>query len=120
MEVLLLEAHLEVLVVVHLEDLVVDQAIPLIHQAVLVEARVEVHKEDLEEVMVVPVVREKEENLALWKKQFPVYQEMTILSLVRYQIHHSFVMAKLMEVIMLIPKLSVKPFTFVQMMEMVV
>lgn len=123
-EVLLREAHLEVLVVVHLEDLledqVVDQAIPSIHQVVLVEAQVEVHKEDLEEVMLVPVVREKEENLAPWKKPFPVYQEMTIPSLPRYQIHHSFVMAKLMEVIMLIPKLSVKPFTFVQMMEMVV
>lgn len=119
-EVLLLEAHLEFSVVVHLEDLVVDQAIPLIHQAVLVEARAEVHKEDLEEVMVVPVVGEKEENLAPWKKQFPECQEMIIPSLLRYQKHHSFVMAKPMEVIMLIPKLSVKPFTFVQMMEMVV
>lgn len=50
-EVLLLEAHLVVSVVVHLEDLledlVADQAIPSIHQVVLVEARVEVHKEDL-------------------------------------------------------------------------
>lgn len=51
--------------VVHLEDLmeglVADQAIPSIHQVVLVEAQVEVHKEDLEEVL---VVREKEENQA--------------------------------------------------------
>lgn len=121
-EVLLLEAHLEVSVVVHLEDLledqVVDQAIPSIHQVVLVEAQVEVHKEDLEGEMVVPVVREKEENLAPWRKPFPVYQEMTIPYFLRYQIHHSFVMAKPMEVITRILKQSVKPFIFVQMMEM--
>lgn len=121
-EVLLLEAHLEVLVVVHLEDLledqVVDQAIPSIHQVVLVEAQVEVHKEDLEGEMVVPVAREKEENLAPWRKPFPVYQEMTIPYFLRYQIHHFFVMAKPMEVIMRILKQSVKPFIFVQMMEM--
>jgi len=121
-EVLLLEAHLEVSVVVHLEDLledqVVDQAIPSIHQVVSVEAQVEVHKEDLEGEMVVPVVREKEENLAPWRKPFPVYQEMTIPYFLRYQIHHSFVMAKPMEVITRILKQSVKPFIFVQMMEM--
>lgn len=121
-EVLLLEAHLEVSVVVHLEDLledqVLDQAIPSIHQVVLVEAQVEVHKEDLEGEMVVPVVREKEENLAPWRKPFPVYQEMTIPYFLRYQTHHSFVMAKPMEVITRILKLSVKPFIFVQMMEM--
>ena len=68
-EVLLLEAQLVVSVLVHLEDLmeglVADQAIPSIHQVVLVEAQVEGHREDLEEVVGVLVVREKEENQAL-------------------------------------------------------
>lgn len=123
-EVLLLEAQLVVSVLVHLEDLmeglVADQAIPSIHQVVLVEAQVEGHREDLEEVMGVPVVREMEENQAPWKKPFLAYQEMTILSFLRYQRHPSFVMVKQMGVIMPIQKLSVKHFTFVQMMEMVV
>jgi len=120
-EVLQMEAHQVVLVVVHLEDPQGDQAIPSIRQVGLVVAQEEVHKEDLEEVTeAMGVVKEMEVNLALWKKQFQVYQVMTILSLLKFRKHPFFVTDKPMEVIMLIPKLSAKHSIFVLMMEMVV
>ena len=57
--------------------------------------------------------------LVHWKKQFLVFQEMTIPYLLKYLKHPSCVMAKLMVVTMLIQKLSARLSTSVPTMEMV-
>jgi len=116
-EVLLPEAHREVLGVVHQEDLVL-RAIPLIHPVDLAVDQEAAHKVDLVEEMV--EAKEMEANQTPWKKLYLEYQEMTILYFLKYQRHPLFVMGLQMEDIMLILKLSAKHSTFVPMMEMVV
>ena len=97
------------LVVVHLED-----------QEDLVEV-----EGVSEEALVVDLAEVKEglrirlvELAVPWKKLFQVLLGKTILYLQMYLIHHSCVMAKLKVVTMLIQKLSVKHFTFVEVMGM--
>jgi len=122
-EVLLLEAHQEVLELVLMEDLqdlqdLQDLAIHSIHQVGLEEEPVATHKVDLAEEMV--ETKEKEANQAPWKKPFLEFQGMTTQYLQKFQKHLLFVMDKQMEVIMQIQKLNAKHFIFVPMMEMVV
>ena len=59
-----------------------------------------------------------EEVLVLWRRQFQVFQETTILYLLKCLRHLSCVMVKQMVVTMLIQKLSVKHSISVPMMEM--
>ena len=115
------------------EDLVVD--LELVEVAdlvlvgevdlVLVEEEVVVWGEAVEEVLLVALlVQVMLEELVvlvvqdLWRKQSLVYQETIIQSLVMYQRPPSFVMVKLMEVIMLTQRQSVKHSISVPMMEM--
>ena len=120
MEVLLLEAHQEILEVVLLEDLqdLQDQAIHSIHQVGLEEDQEATHKVYLVGKMV--EAKEMEANQAPWKKLFLEYQGMITQYLQKFQKHHFFVMGKQMVGIMLIQKLNAKHFIFVPMMEMVV
>jgi len=112
------EAHQEVTMVVHLEDLAVLQVETLILQVALGEVLEEAHKVVLEEMVVVMV--EVEVNQVPLRMLFQGYQVMTTQSLQKYPKHLSFVTVKLMEVIMQTQKQSAKHSTFVQVMEMVV
>merc|ERR1712215_111203 len=61
---------------------------------------------------------QQEEEVDLWKKQSPEFQEMIIPFLLMSQKHPSYVMVRLMVGIMLTQKQNVKHSTFVPMMEM--
>jgi len=109
-----MESYLRVNTVLEPEEvsipLVVAQEVDLglVEKAALVE-RMEVVLSESVEVRGVP-----------WRKPSRECQGMTILSLLKFQRHPSFVMARLMEATMRIQKLNARLSTFVPMMEMVV